>query len=203
MLKVRQFVAVFLLALVGVGAALAQDKQQAVPSSPTDRNLPAASTATPAPEQKPQGLSFDDGGGNVRLGDFTWTFWGYGERIFNTGPGKDYWRRVRQGGEFDLPRVTTNLRPAIVCEVDLTDSAFLRNGFGNRRGLGRRNFENLYVALQDVNDPAKLRGLVGENTHILSREDNLSSGNLPTVNRSLILEEHNGAGIFGSQFGIE
>lgn len=192
-----------ILALAGVGAASAQDKQPAVPSSPTDRNLPAASTATPAPEQKPQGLSFDDGGGNVRLGDFTWTFWGYGERIFNTGPGKDYWRRVRQGSEFDLPRVTTNLRPAIVYEVDLTDSAFSRNGFGNRRGLGRRNFENLYVALQNVDDPATLRGLIGENTHIFSREDNLSSGNLPTVNRSLILEEHNGAGIFGSQFGIE
>ena len=191
------------LALAGIGAASAQDKQPAVPSSPTDRNLPAASTATPAPEQKPQGLSFDDGGGNVRLGDFTWTFWGYGERIFNTGPGKDYWRRVRQGGEFDLPRVTDTLRPAIVYEVDLTDSAFLRNGLGNRRGLGRRNFENLYIALQDVEDPAKLRGLFGENTHIFSREDNLSSGNLPTVNRSLILEEHNGAGIFGSQFGIE
>jgi len=209
MRKVRQSAAVLPLALAsglalaGVGAASAQDKQPAVPSSPTDRNLPAASTATPAPEQKPQGLSFDDGGGNVRLGDFTWTFWGYGERIFNTGPGKDYWRRVRQGGEFDLPRVTTNLRPAIVYEVDLTDSAFLRNGIGNRRGLGRRNFENLYVALQDVDDPAKLRGLVGENTHIFSREDNLSSGNLPTVNRSLILEEHNGAGIFGTQFGIE
>jgi len=191
------------LALGGTTPALAQDGQPAVPSSPANRNVPAASTATPAPEQKPQGLSFDDGGGNVRLGDFTWTFWGYGERIFNTGPGKDYWRRVRQGGEFDLPRVTTNLRPAIVYEVDLTDSAFLRNGIGNRRGLGRRNFENLYVALQDVEDPAKLRGLFGENTHIFSREDNLSSGNLPTVNRSLILEEHNGAGIFGSQFGIE
>jgi len=191
------------LVLGGTTPALAQDGQPAVPSSPANRNVPAASTATPAPEQKPQGLSFDDGGGNVRLGDFTWTFWGYGERIFNTGPGKDYWRRVRQGGEFDLPRVTTNLRPSIVYEVDLTDSAFLRNGLGNRRGLGRRNFENLYVALQDVDDPATLRGLVGENTHIFSREDNLSSGNLPTVNRSLILEEHNGAGIFGTQFGIE
>ena len=191
------------VAFAGVSPALAQDGTAAVPSSPADRNLPAATTATPAPEQKPQGLGFDDGGGNYRVGDFTWTFWGYGERIFNTGPGKDYWRRVRQGGEFDLPRVTAALRPAIVYEVDLTDSAFSRNGFGNRRGLGRRNFENLYVALQNVEDPARLRGLLGENTHIFSREDNLSSGNLPTVNRSLILEEHNGAGIFGSQFGIE
>ncbi len=191
------------LVLGGIDPGLAQTGQPAVPSSPTDRNLPAASTTPTAPEQKPQGLTFDDGGGNVRAGDFTWTFWGYGERIFNTGPGKDYWRRFRQGSEFDLPRVTTNLRPAIVYEVDLTDSAFLANGLGNRRGLGRRVFENLYLALQDVEDPAKLRALIGENTHIFSREDNLSSGNLPTVNRSLILEEHNGAGIFGSQFGVE
>ncbi len=191
------------LALGGTTPALAQDGQPAVPSSPANRNVPAASITAPAPEQKPQGLSFDDGGANVRLGDFTWTFWGYGERTFNTGPGNDYWRRVRQGSEIDLPRVTDTLRPAFVYEVDLTDSAFLRNGIGNRRGLGRRNFENLYIALQDVDDPATLRGLIGENTHIFSREDNLSSGNLPTVNRSLILEEHNGAGIFGPQFGIE
>lgn len=198
--------AVVLASITALGTfnpLLAQNGPAPLPSSPADRNLPTASTTAPAPEQKPQGLSFDDGGGNYRVGDFTWTFWGYGERIFNTGPGKDYWRRVRQGSEFDLPRVTTNLRPAIVYEVDLTNSAFSRNGFGNRRGLGRRNFENLYVALQDVDDPANLRGLVGENTHIFSREDNLSSGNLPTVNRSLILEEHNGAGIFGTQFGIE
>ncbi len=99
--------------------------------------------------------------------------------------------------------MTVNLRPAFVYEVDLTDSNFLANGIGNRRGLGRRNFENLFFAIQDAEDPTKLRVLVGENTAILSREDNLSSGNLPTVNRSLILEEHNGAGIFGSQFGIE
>ena len=192
-----------ILALAGISAAFAQDKQAAVPSSPTDRNLPTVSTTLPMPEQKPQGFSFDDGGGNYHVDDFTWTFWGYSERIFNTGPGKDYWRRVRQGSEIDLPRVTTNLRPAIMYEVDLTDSAFLRNGLGNQRGLGRRNFENLYIALQDVDDPAKLRGLIGENTHIFSREDNLPSGNPPTINRSLILEEHNGAGIFGAQFGIE
>lgn len=83
------------LVLGGIDPGLAQTGQPAVPSSPTDRNLPAASTTPTAPEQKPQGLTFDDGGGNVRAGDFTWTFWGYGERIFNTGPGKDYWRRFR------------------------------------------------------------------------------------------------------------
>jgi hypothetical protein len=31
----------------------------------------------------------------------------------------------------------------------------------------------------------------------------LSSGNLPTINRSLILEEHGGINAFGPQFGIE
>ena len=150
------------------------------------------------------GFSLTDNGGNYHVGDFTWTFWGYGERIFNPGNGsKDFWRRFRQGSEIDLPRVTSGLRPAIVYEVDLTDSAFGRNGFGGRRGYGRRNFENLFIALQDAEDASKLRGLIGENTHTMSREDNLSSGNLTTVNRSLILEEHNGAGIFGSQFGIE
>ncbi len=150
------------------------------------------------------GFSINDNGGNYHVGDFTWTFWGYGERVFNPGSGSpDFWRRFRQGSEFDLPRITTGLRPAIVYEFDLTDSNFLANGVGNIRGLGRRNLENLFIAIQDAEDATKLRALVGENTHILSREDNLSSGNLPTVNRSLILEEHNGTGIFGAQFGVE
>lgn len=63
--------------------------------------------------------------------------------------------------------------------------------------------ENLYAAVQDADDPGKLRVLFGENTHILSREDNLSSGNLPTINRSLILEEHGSVHSFGTQFGLE
>jgi len=191
----------------GTMPALGQSAPASPATSPAGREVPAASTTPPnAPAQPTMqpGFSFTDNGGNYHVGDFTWTFWGYGERIFNPGSGsKDFWRRVRQGSEIDLPRVTSGLRPAIVYEIDLADSAFLRNGLGSRGGLGRRNFENLFIALQDAEDATKLRGLIGENTHIMSREDNLSSGNLTTVNRSLILEEHNGAGIFGSQFGIE
>ena len=191
----------------GAVPALAQSAPASPVTSPAGREVPAASTTPPnAPAQPTMqpGFSLNDNGGNYHVDDFTWTFWGYGERIFNPGEGsKDYFRRFRQGSEFDLPRITTGLRPAIVYEVDLTDSAFGRNGFGGRRGYGRRNFENLFISLQDAEDATKLRGLVGENTHILSREDNLSSGNLTTVNRSLILEEHNGAGIFGAQFGVE
>lgn len=134
--------------------------------------------------------------------DFKWTLWGYAERLFDPS-GEDKWRRVRQGSEFDFPRLSEALRPAFVYEVDLTDSNFLHNGIGGRAGLGRRNFENLFVALQDPEDAGRFRVLAGENTHILSREDNLSSGNLPTINRSLILEDHSGVNSFGPQFGIE
>ena len=196
-----------MLAGVGILPAFGQSSPASPATSPAGRELPPASTTPPAAPAQPTmqpGFSLNDNGGNYHVGDFTWTFCGYGERIFNPGSGsQDYWRRFRQGSEIDLPRVTTGLRPAIVYEFDLTDSNFLANGTGNRRGLGRRNLENLFFAIQDADDATKLRALVGENTHILSREDNLSSGNLPTVNRSLILEEHNGTGIFGAQFGVE
>ncbi len=45
--------------------------------------------------------------------------------------------------------------------------------------------------------------MFGENTSILSREDNLSSGNLPTINRSLILEQHGSTNSFGTQWGFQ
>ena len=89
------------------------------------------------------------------------------------------------------------MRPALVYEVDLTNSDFFHNG------PFRRNFENLYVALQDADDPGKFRLLFGHNTHILSRDDNLSSGNLSTINRSLILEEHGSVNAFGAQMGFQ
>ncbi len=206
-LAARRLVLACIVLLGSVLPALAQSAPASPATSPAGRELPPASTTPPnAPAQPTMqpGFSLNDNGGNYHVGDFTWTFWGYGERIFNPGNGsKDFWRRARQGSEIDLPRVTSGLRPAIVYEVDLADSAFGRSGFGGRLGYGRRNFENLFIALQDAEDATKLRGLVGENTHILSREDNLSSGNLTTVNRSLVLEEHNGAGIFGPQFGVE
>lgn len=196
------------LALVaGVLPASAQNAPAVPNTSPAGREIPQASTAPPSAPAQPtmqEGFSLNDNGGNHHVGDFTWTFWGYGERIFNPGEkSKDFFRRFRQGSEIDLPRVTANLRPAFVYEVDLTDSAFGRNGFGNHRGYGRRNFENLFFAVQDATDPTQLRALFGENTAILSPEDNLSSGNLATVDRSLILEQHNGAGLLGSQFGLE
>ena len=149
------------------------------------------------------GWSFNpDAGWVYRAGDFKLTTWGFAERLFDPdGPGS--FRRFRQGAEFDFPRITERLRPALVYEVDLTNTGFFDNGFGGRQGVGRRNLENLFVSVQDVDDPGRFRVLVGENTHILSRDDNLSSGYLPTINRSLILEEHGSVNSFGAQFGVQ
>ncbi|WP_156402754.1 MULTISPECIES: hypothetical protein [unclassified Bradyrhizobium] len=134
--------------------------------------------------------------------DFRWTFWGYAERLVDAqGDNNSTWRRFRQGSEFDLPRITDQLRPALVYEIDMVNSYFFKNGIGGTSGFGRCNLENFFVAIQDVRDPGHLRALLGQNPHILSREDNLSSGNLPTINRSLILEEHGTANLFGAQFG--
>jgi hypothetical protein len=162
-----------------------------------------AVTATPVfaqsapPPDSAQVLSFNrDAGVVVQSGDFRITAWGFAERLIDPD-GKDSWRRVRQGAEFDLPRITPHLRPALVYEVDLTNSDFFRNG------PFRRNLENLFVSLQDVDDPSKFRMLFGHNTHILSRDDNLSSGNLPTVNRSLVLEEHGSVNTFGAQLAFQ
>ncbi len=155
----------------------------------------SAQSATPAAAA--QVLSFNqDAGIVVQSGDFRITAWGYAERLINPD-GPDSWRRVRQGAEFDLPRFTPHLRAALVYEVDLTNSDFFRNG------PFRRNFENLFVSLQDADDPGKFRLLFGHNTHILSRDDNLSSGNLPTINRSLVLEEHGSVNAFGAQMGFQ
>ena len=171
-------------------------------SLPTLAATLLAVTATPTlaqttPPTTPPVLSFNpDAGVVVQSGDFRITAWGYAERLIDPD-GKDSWRRVRQGAEFDLPRITPHLRAAVVYEVDLTNSDFFRNG------PFRRNFENLFVSLQDADDPGKFRLLFGHNTHILSRDDNLSSGNLPTINRSLVLEEHGSAGTFGAQMGFQ
>ncbi len=157
---------------------------------------PTLAQSTPTPDAPPV-LSFNpDAGAVVQSGDFRITAWGFAERLIDPD-GKDSWRRVRQGAEFDLPRITPHLRAAVVYEVDLTNSDFFRNG------PFRRNFENLFVSLQDADDPGKFRVLFGHNTHILSRDDNLSSGNLPTINRSLILEEHGSVNTFGAQMGFQ
>lgn len=162
-----------------------------------------AVTATPAFAQTalssdvPPVLSYNpDAGIIVQSGDFRITAWGFAERLIDPD-GKDGWRRVRHGAEFDLPRISPHLRPAFVYEVDLTNSDFLRNG------PFRRNLENLFVSLQDADDPGKFRLLFGHNTHLLSRDDNLSSGNLPTINRSLVLEEYGSVNAFGAQMGFQ
>lgn len=172
-------------------------------SLPTLAGALLAVAATPALAQSapstdaPPALSFNpDAGVIVQSGDFRITAWGYAERLIDPD-GKDSWRRARQGAEFDLPRLSPHMRPAVVYEVDLTNSDFFRNG------PFRRNFENLFVSLQDADDPAKFRLLFGHNTHILSRDDNLSSGNLPTINRSLVLEEHGSVNAFGAQMGFQ
>ena len=157
---------------------------------------PVCAQSASSPDAAPV-LSFNpDAGVVVQSDDFRITAWGFAERLIDPD-GKDGWRRVRQGAEFDLPRITPHLRAAVVYEVDLTNSDFFRNG------PFRRNFENLFVSLQDADDPGKFRVLFGHNTHILSRDDNLSSGNLPTINRSLVLEEHGSVNTFGAQMGFQ
>ncbi len=158
--------------------------------------VPAGAQSVPSPDAPPV-LSFNpDAGVVVQSGDFRITAWGFAERLIDPN-GKDGWRRVRHGAEFDLPRISPHLRAAVVYEIDLTNSDFFRNG------PFRRNFENLFVSLQDADDPGKFRLLFGHNTHILSRDDNLSSGNLPTINRSLVLEEHGSVNTLGAQMGFQ
>ena len=163
-------------------AALAQEK------------APASNASTAA--QTSSGWGYNSNTGiTYQKGDFQWTGWGYAERLFDRDGGA-LWRRVRQGMEFDLPSPSDDYRPTFVYEVDFTDNKF----FEERTA---RIFENLYVAIQDKKDPAAFKLVVGENTHILSREDSLSSGNLPTISRSLILEEHGSVNSFGTQFGVQ
>ena len=163
---------------------------------------PASAQDADAPDTSRQGLYFKPDAGVVyQSGDFRLTAWGFAERLVDPD-GPDSFRRVRQGAEFDFPRFTSSLRGALVYEVDLTNTDFFGD-FGNGGRLSRRNFENLFLALQDANDPGRFRILIGENTHILSRDDNLSSGNLPTINRSLILEEHGSVNSFGTQWGVQ
>ena len=158
--------------------------------------VPAGAQSVPSADAPPV-LSFNpDAGVVVQSDDFRITAWGFAERLIDP-KGKDGWRRVRQGAEFDLPRISPHLRAAVVYEIDLTNSDFFRN-----RPF-RRNFENLFVSLQDADDPGKFRLLFGHNTHILSRDDNLSSGNLPTITRSLVLEEHGSVNTFGAQMGFQ
>ena len=188
---------VALMLLFSSIAANGQTQRPTQPSVPPGHQTTAGSSTQTAPTTRKEGWSYDpDAGFVLQHGDFKWTSWGYGEHVFRP-QGDGFWRRVRQGMEFDLPRFAPHYRSAIVYEVDFTDTNFFRD-------RSKLNIvENLYWAVQNAEDPGKVRVLFGENTHILSREDNLSSGNLPTINRSMILEEHGSVRSFGTQFGVE
>lgn len=166
-------------------------------ATPTTPKPAETGSTTQTKETLKDGWSYDPDAGLVyRKSDFKLAVAGYGERIFDPD-GKDSWRRVRQSLAVEFPRFSKKYRTAFVYEVDLTNTNFFR------AGAGRKVFENLFFAVQDADDAGKFRALIGENTHILSREDNLSSGNLPTINRSLILEEHGSVNSFGTQFGVQ
>ena len=142
-----------------------------------------------------------DAGLQFKKGDFQWTTWGFAERLFSPSQ-YPAWRRVRQGMEFQLPSYPFTIhgnkfRTALVYEVDFTDNNFFQD---SKRF---KIWENLFVSFQNAKDANKFRILFGENTSILSREDNLSSGNLPTINRSLILEQHGSTNSFGTQWGFQ
>ncbi len=142
-----------------------------------------------------------DAGLQYKKGDFTWTTWAFAERLF-AGGNPAAWRRFRQGMGFLLPSYPFKIggnqfRTALTYEVDFTDNNFFRD---SKRF---KIWENLFLTFQNSKDPNKFRLLFGENTNILSREDNLSSGNLPTVNRSLILEQHGSTNSFGTQWGFQ
>ena len=142
-----------------------------------------------------------DAGLQYKKNDFQWTTWAFAERLFSPNQ-LPVWRRVRQGMEFQLPSYPFKIkgnkyRSTLFYEVDLTDNNFFQD---TKRF---KIWENLFVTFQNANDPNKFRILFGENTNILSKEDNLSSGNLPTINRSLILEEHGSTGNFGTQWGLQ
>ncbi len=150
----------------------------------------------------PHPFKYDqDAGFQYRKGDFLLTTWAYAEGLFSPG---DYsaFRRLRQGMEFKLPayniRINDNrYRTVLFYEIDFTDNDFFR------ATKKFKNWENLFLTFQNTDDPNRFRILFGENTHIFSREDNLSSGNLPTINRSLILEEHGSVNNFGTHWGLQ
>ncbi len=181
--------AVFILAAYSFAAA----------QRPTTTPKPAETRSTTQTDEKlKEGWSYNPDAGFVyRRGDFKAAIAGYAEGLIDPGSGGNGFRRARQSLALEFPRLTKKYRAALVYEVDLTNTNFFR------AGASRKVFENLFVAVQDAEDAGKFRALLGENTHIISREDNLSSGNLPTINRSLVLEEHGSVNSFGTQFGVQ
>ena len=146
-------------------------------------------TATPA-----KGWRLDPDAGLVWDGhDIHFATWGFAQGVIALHRSAPYARRVRQGVEIDFPHIGP-VRPAVVYEVDLTDNNFFQDK------PRWKIFENAFVAIQ-ADNPDDFRLLYGQNTHILSREDNLPSGNLPTINRSIVLESHGSVHTFGTQWG--
>ena len=148
----------------------------------------------PFPARSEEGWQLDpDNGLMWTHGDARYGTWAFIQPTLRFD-GPSYWRRARQGMFFESPRFGP-LRAAAVYEVDFTDNDFLR------QGPAWKIFENAFLAIQLAEDSNRFRILYGQNTHILSREDSLSSGNLPTVNRSIILESHGSVHAFGTQWG--
>jgi len=142
-----------------------------------------------------------DVGLQFNKGNFQWTTWAFAERLFSHNQ-QPAWRRVRQGMEFLFPSYPFTIkgnkyRTSLFYEVDFTNNNFFK---ANKQF---NIWENLFISFQNAKNPNKFRILFGENTSILSREDNLSSGNLPTINRSLILEQHGSTNSFGTQWGLQ
>ncbi len=147
----------------------------------------------PASDGPTQRWSVDPDAGAVwTRGGWTYTTWGFAQGV--VWDGEPYWRRARQGMSL-LSTAFGGVRATAVYEVDFTDNDFFR------QGPGWKIFENAFIGLQDAESADRFRFLYGENTHVLSREDNLSSGNLATINRSMILESHGSVHAFGTQWG--
>ncbi len=183
--------------IVAANSFIFAQRPTATPPSTAKPAEQGSQTQSKTGDEK-EGWSYDPDAGFVyRKNDFKASVAGYAEGLIDPGEGGNGFRRVRQSLALELPRFTKKYRAAFVYEVDLTNTNFFRSG------ANRKVFENLFVAVQDAEDAGKFRTLLGENTHIISREDNLSSGNLPTINRSLILEEHGSTGSFGTQFGVQ
>lgn len=113
----RRVALVFLLCLAMRVRAQTQRPTDNPPTRPANTATAGSATLT-APTDRKQGWSIDpDAGAVYQHGDFRWTSWGYGEHVFRP-EGNGFWRRVRQGMEFDLPRFAPHYRAALVYEAD-------------------------------------------------------------------------------------
>ena len=181
--------------LVVVAGIVFRLRRRGLPPSRRGTGLPVVLLLLlPVPARADEGWRLDPDNGLVWTnGDARYATWAFAQPVQRLD-GPSYWRRVRQGMFFETPRFGP-LRAAAVYEVDFTDNDFFR------QGPPWKIFENAFIGIQHADDANRFRILYGENTHVLSREDNLSSGNLPTVNRSIVLESHGSVHAFGTQWG--